>query len=348
MDIELETLLSQDIDLGFNLSDINCPIDLKEFQQDEPRRDEKNENSFISDGYKIILEDETGENFMVISNDDIIIESNKTQFQNGDINNFDSLNILDDNWFNQILGEQSNQLTEMVQLNNFESTNISFEYDDKIKNQEIDTNSTNSIKLTEKKSKKITRKSDNEKSEKYKLRYEQFLIENQIPLKLSQIVETTPNEFNDLIVEKKLNSDQVFQVKDIRRKVKNKKAAQSCRRRRHDSIENLAEQVEELKKKRAILYSETANLQNQVQETLEIFNSLYQNSIGNIFNSSDPKIAVFNDFHTKLNTNDIENTDLDFFNLDFNSTGRDTGDDEYEEDEYVHLIVDNDLEELKF
>ncbi|CAF0835650.1 unnamed protein product [Brachionus calyciflorus] len=387
MEIDLETLLSQDIDLGFTLSDIYLSTDLQT-QDFKDKTNDKNENNLVTNGYRIILEDETGENFTIISNDDLINEPNRTQFINDDLNNLDSLNFLDNNWVNQMLGEQQKSpiipfdlftFTEKQQLNqlfeldleiNLTSDKNSFSFnDDTQKNAEnrdlyfknnekcsdsldcdlMTQNEVNSkeisLQLNEKKPKINRKKSDDEKSEKYKLRYEQFLIENHIPLKLKQIVETTANEFNDLIQGKKLSHDQVFQVKDIRRKVKNKRAAQNCRRRRNDSIENLAEQVEELKKKRAILYTETTKLQNQVQETLEIFNNLYQNSIGNIFNSTDPKIAVFNDYHTQLNTKLVQQTDLEFLDLDLSLYGNETGDDDYEDDDDddINLIDDSDL-----
>lgn len=111
---------------------------------------------------------------------------------------------------------------------------------------------------------KSSNKSDGERNEKHASRDQQLLRENNIPLSLSQIVETSADEFNDLIRDKSLNSDQILIAKDIRRRGKNKVAAQICRKRKLDSIDSLKESVAKLELKKSVLCAENANLHKEV------------------------------------------------------------------------------------
>lgn len=111
---------------------------------------------------------------------------------------------------------------------------------------------------------KNSSRSDGERNEKHASRDQQLLRENNIPLSLSQIVETSADEFNDLIRNKSLNNDQIIIAKDIRRRGKNKVAAQICRKRKLDSIDSLRESVTKLEQKKSVLCAETASLQQEV------------------------------------------------------------------------------------
>lgn len=121
-----------------------------------------------------------------------------------------------------------------------------------------------SYKNKVKKMLKNSNKSDGERNEKHASRDQQLLRENNIPLSLSQIVETSADEFNDLIRDKSLNNDQILIAKDIRRRGKNKVAAQICRKRKLDSIDSLKESVAKLEQKKSMLCTENANLHQEV------------------------------------------------------------------------------------
>jgi len=94
-----------------------------------------------------------------------------------------------------------------------------------------------------------------------------LLQENNILLSIDSIVESSADEFNDIVSTFKLNSEQLSIVKDIRRRGKNKVAAQICRKRKIDSIDSLKEDVENLNEIKASLDDEQKSLENEVMLT---------------------------------------------------------------------------------
>lgn len=106
-------------------------------------------------------------------------------------------------------------------------------------------------------------KPENETS-KHESRDQQLLREHNIQLNLHQVVETTADEFNELIKELALNQEQINVVKDIRRRGKNKVAAQICRKRKLDSIDSLKEDVEHLRERKSSLITEYNSIHNEV------------------------------------------------------------------------------------
>lgn len=119
---------------------------------------------------------------------------------------------------------------------------------------------------------KNMKKSDGGKSEKHASRDEQLLRENDIALSLQQIVDTNADEFNDLIREYALSNEQITVAKDIRRRGKNKVAAQICRKRKLDSIDTLKDNVQQLEQRKSILCAENLNLQKEVNFTIYFLN----------------------------------------------------------------------------
>ena len=91
-----------------------------------------------------------------------------------------------------------------------------------------------------------------------------LLQENRIGLTLYQVVDSSPDEFNELVKAHEISSEQLSIIKDIRRRGKNKLAAQSCRKRKIDSIDSLKENVEQLSKIKSLLESEQSSIQNEV------------------------------------------------------------------------------------
>ncbi len=91
-----------------------------------------------------------------------------------------------------------------------------------------------------------------------------LLQQNDIHLTIDNIVESNADEFNDLVNSLKLNNEQMSIVKDIRRRGKNKVAAQICRKRKIDSIDSLKEDVENLNEVKASLDIEQKSLETEV------------------------------------------------------------------------------------
>ncbi len=97
-----------------------------------------------------------------------------------------------------------------------------------------------------------------------KSRDEILLEMKNVYLSLNHIVESNSSEFNRILTSMDFDVDQLILIKDIRRRAKNKIAAQICRKRKIDSIESLAEDVEFLNKKQLLLEKEEERLENEV------------------------------------------------------------------------------------
>lgn len=91
-----------------------------------------------------------------------------------------------------------------------------------------------------------------------------LLQQNGIFMSLDEIVSTEADQFNELVKLNGLTSEQINIAKDVRRRGKNKIAAQICRKRKIDSIDSLKEQVIGLRGRKRELQSETISIEKQV------------------------------------------------------------------------------------
>lgn len=91
-----------------------------------------------------------------------------------------------------------------------------------------------------------------------------LLKEYKVDLTLEQIVDTRADEFGELMKANNLSHEQINLIKDIRRRAKNKVAAQICRKRKLDSIDSLKEQVDLLKQIKSNLLNEFNSIQSEV------------------------------------------------------------------------------------
>lgn len=133
-------------------------------------------------------------------------------------------------------------------------------------------------------------------------RDEMLLKSNNIQLELSQVIDSSAEELNELIKVYSLDKDQVNVIKDIRRRGKNKVAAQICRKRKLDSIDSLKETVDELKEYKSKLHSEYNMIHNEIKQMTVKFDTLYKEAIGNNnFNSNDPIALFISNLKSQLN-----------------------------------------------
>ncbi|XP_051997284.1 nuclear factor erythroid 2-related factor 2b [Xyrauchen texanus] len=71
-----------------------------------------------------------------------------------------------------------------------------------------------------------------------------------LPLSVHEIINLPVDAFNETVSSKKLSHAQLTLIRDIRRRGKNKMAAQSCRKRKLDSFFDLEDEIEGLKKEK--------------------------------------------------------------------------------------------------
>ncbi|XP_052398692.1 endoplasmic reticulum membrane sensor NFE2L1 [Carassius gibelio] len=97
-----------------------------------------------------------------------------------------------------------------------------------------------------------------------------------LPFSNEHIVNLPVDEFNRLLAKYHLNEAQLTLIRDIRRRGKNKMAAQSCRRRKLDVLLGLECSVDSLRRLRAKLLRENSEILRSIREMKQHLNSLYQ------------------------------------------------------------------------
>lgn len=78
----------------------------------------------------------------------------------------------------------------------------------------------------------------------------------QIPIEVADIINLPMDEFNERLSKFDLNENQLSLIRDIRRRGKNKVAAQNCRKRKLDQIHLLEDEVEQVQKRKERLIKE--------------------------------------------------------------------------------------------
>lgn len=97
-----------------------------------------------------------------------------------------------------------------------------------------------------------------------------------IPFSTDHIINLPVEEFNELLAKHRLNEAQLALIRDIRRRGKNKVAAQNCRRRKLDILQDLECSVNGLRRHRARLLREKSEVLCSVRDLKRRLNDLYQ------------------------------------------------------------------------
>lgn len=99
--------------------------------------------------------------------------------------------------------------------------------------------------------------------------------ELKIPFTIEEIIESPVETFNEILMSHKLNEAQLALVRDIRRRGKNKVAAQNCRKRKVGVIVSLSDEMMDLQKTRDRLIAERAEMERETRKIKEKFGGLY-------------------------------------------------------------------------
>ena len=97
-----------------------------------------------------------------------------------------------------------------------------------------------------------------------------------IPFSNELIINLPVDDYNELLANHRLNEQQLNLMRDIRRRGKNKMAAQNCRRRKLGALLGLEEDVSGLRRRRAWLRREKQEALKSLQEMEQRLESLYQ------------------------------------------------------------------------
>ncbi len=126
---------------------------------------------------------------------------------------------------------------------------------------------TNNVPFTKDKQKK--------RSEVRLSRDEQRAKALKIPFTVTMIINLPVDDFNELMSKHQLNEAQLALVRDIRRRGKNKVAAQNCRKRKMENIVGLEGELDSLKEEKERLLSEKSQNVTNMKEMKQQLNSLY-------------------------------------------------------------------------
>ncbi|XP_029102250.1 transcription factor NF-E2 45 kDa subunit [Scleropages formosus] len=96
-----------------------------------------------------------------------------------------------------------------------------------------------------------------------------------IPFPLDKIINLPVDDFNELLTQYTLNDAQLTLVRDIRRRGKNKVAAQNCRKRKLENIVNLEGELNQLRAQRDHLMREGAEYQRNLALVRHHLSDLY-------------------------------------------------------------------------
>ncbi|XP_041857679.1 nuclear factor erythroid 2-related factor 2a [Melanotaenia boesemani] len=101
-----------------------------------------------------------------------------------------------------------------------------------------------------------------------------------IPFTVSMIINLPVDDFNEMMSKHQLNEAQLALVRDIRRRGKNKVAAQNCRKRKMENIIGLETDLDSLKEEKERLLSEKSKNVTDLKEMKRQLNSLYLEVFG--------------------------------------------------------------------
>ncbi|KAM6955204.1 nuclear factor erythroid 2-related factor 2a [Lycodopsis pacificus] len=121
----------------------------------------------------------------------------------------------------------------------------------------------------------FTKDKQKKRSEKRLSRDEQRAKALKIPFTVDMIINLPVDDFNEMMSKHQLNEAQLALVRDIRRRGKNKVAAQNCRKRKMENIVGLESNLDSLKDDKERLLSEKSQNITNLKEMKKELNSLY-------------------------------------------------------------------------
>uniref|UniRef100_A0A1Q3FG62 Putative bzip transcription factor nrf1 n=1 Tax=Culex tarsalis TaxID=7177 RepID=A0A1Q3FG62_CULTA len=97
-----------------------------------------------------------------------------------------------------------------------------------------------------------------------------------IPISVQDIINLPMDEFNERLSKYDLSETQLSLIRDIRRRGKNKVAAQNCRKRKLDQIVSLADEVKEMKNRKERLLREREAVLSEQKKIRKKYMDLYR------------------------------------------------------------------------
>lgn len=131
--------------------------------------------------------------------------------------------------------------------------------------------------------------------------------ELEIPISVCEIINMPIDDFNECLTKYELNEAQLTLIRDIRRRGKNKVAAQNCRKRKINQIVSLQSEVEQLQKKKDDLYSDY----DQLISVRELAKNKYQKLYDFIAERSQTNAALLANFEMNFRMANVKRNSSD-------------------------------------
>ncbi|XP_031620894.1 segmentation protein cap'n'collar isoform X2 [Contarinia nasturtii] len=136
-----------------------------------------------------------------------------------------------------------------------------------------------------------------------------------VPIAVIDIINLPMDEFNERLSKYDLSENQLTLIRDIRRRGKNKVAAQNCRKRKLDQILMLADEVDEVRKRKERLVKEQAAALAEQNRIKKKFSDLYTHIFqhlrdpqGNLYSQSEYNLQQSADGRVLLLPRDNHNS----------------------------------------
>lgn len=126
----------------------------------------------------------------------------------------------------------------------------------------------------------FTKDKQKKRSEARLSRDEQRARALQIPFAVDLIINLPVDDFNELMSKHRLGEAQLALVRDIRRRGKNKVAAQNCRKRKMDNIVGLEYELDSLKEEKELLQRERSQNSGRLRKMKQQLSTLYLEVFG--------------------------------------------------------------------
>ncbi|XP_057656742.1 segmentation protein cap'n'collar isoform X1 [Diorhabda carinulata] len=120
-----------------------------------------------------------------------------------------------------------------------------------------------------------------------------------VPITVDDIINLPMDEFNERLSKYDLSEAQLSLIRDIRRRGKNKVAAQNCRKRKLDQILSLADEVKEMKDRKMRLIAEHEYAKNECKRHRDKYQQLYRHVFQNL---RDPDGNQYSPYQYSLQT----------------------------------------------
>lgn len=127
----------------------------------------------------------------------------------------------------------------------------------------------------------------------------------QLPISVCEIINMPIDEFNECLSKYDLNEQQLTLVKDIRRRGKNKVAAQNCRKRKINQILGLQSEVDQLQSQKGDLLS----YYDKLFAIRELAQSKYQKLYDYVYERSQTNAALLANFELNFRSVKRNNSD---------------------------------------